>query len=161
MNAALDNARSLEVPLYIGEFTNFSLGGDARTLTDADMAQTAVSRVGEQNRVNWTFWAYVNPWRPMTIMDYTTNRPITVVKNALGDRTRRPEPTAAQPDPVASFTWSQHDGPHGDLQRSRVFGSRRDGDQLVVELRRRRERRGRHAQRIPTPRRAPTPSSSR
>ena len=39
-NAALANANAWTVPLYIGEFTNFSLGVDARQLTDATMAQT-------------------------------------------------------------------------------------------------------------------------
>ena len=40
MNAALDNANAWRVPLYIGEFTNFSLGVDARQLTDATMVET-------------------------------------------------------------------------------------------------------------------------
>ena len=42
---------SWKVPLYIGEFTNFSLGVDARTLTDATMAQTKrLPRVGQAER---------------------------------------------------------------------------------------------------------------
>ena len=103
MNAVLSNARAWRVPLYIGEFTNFSLGVDSRDLTDADMAQTRLFLDwAKQNGVSWTFWAYCNPWRPMTMMDYSTNRPISVVKNALDSGLDGP----AGPNqlPVASFT---------------------------------------------------------
>ena len=62
MNAVLNNARAWGVPLYIGEFTNFSLGVDARNLTDADMAQTRLFLDwAKQNGVSWTFWAYLQP----------------------------------------------------------------------------------------------------
>jgi hypothetical protein len=30
-----------------------------------------------------SFWAYVNPHRPMTAVEYTDNKPIAVVINAL------------------------------------------------------------------------------
>ena len=101
-NAVQANASAWGVPLYIGEFTNFTLGVDARQLTDADMAQTnAFLSWAKQNHVSWTFWAYVNPYRPMTVIDYTTNQVIPVVKNALD--TGRDFPVSNAP-PVASFT---------------------------------------------------------
>ncbi len=104
VNAMLANARAWNVPLYIGEFTNFNLGVDARQLTDAQMAQTkAFLSWAKLNRVNWTFWAYVNAYRPMTVVDYTTNQAIPVVKNALATGLDEPGPPANQP-PVASFT---------------------------------------------------------
>ena len=103
VTAVLNNARAWGVPLYIGEFTNFSLVDDARNLTDADMAQTRLFvDWAKQNRVNWTFWAYSNPWRPMSMMDYATNRPITVVKNALDSGLDGP--AGPNQPPVASFT---------------------------------------------------------
>ena len=37
----------------------------------------------KQNRVSWTFWAYVNPYWPMTVVNYATNQAIPVVKHAL------------------------------------------------------------------------------
>ena len=108
VNAVLSNARSWGVPLYIGEFTNFSLGVDARNLTAADMAQTRLFvDWAKQNGVSWTFWAYSNPYRPMTMNDYATNRPITVVKDALDSGLDGP-PGPNQP-PVASFTSSVND----------------------------------------------------
>ena len=67
------------------------------------MAQTkAFLTWAKQNRVSWSFWAYVNPWRPMTFIDYATNEAIPVVKSAL----RTGLDDAAQPnqDPVASFS---------------------------------------------------------
>ena len=108
MNAVLNNARAWGVPLYIGEFTNFSLGVDARNLTDADMAQTRLFLDwAKQNGVHWTYWAYSNPYRPMTMMDYATNRPITAVKNALD--TGLDGPAGPNQPPVASFTSSVND----------------------------------------------------
>ena len=108
MTAVLNNAKAWRVPLYIGEFTNFSLGVDARNLTDADTAQTRLFVAwAKQNGVNWTFWAYSNPWRPMTMMDYATNRPITVVKSALD--TGLDGPAGPNQPPVASFTSSSND----------------------------------------------------
>ncbi|MGZ6779536.1 MAG: cellulase family glycosylhydrolase, partial [Mycobacterium sp.] len=103
-NADLANANAMHVPLYVGEFTNFTLGVDARQLTAADMAQTKLFLSwAKQNHVNWTFWAYVNPYRPMTVIDYTTNQAIMVVKQALD--TGLDTQTANLP-PVASFTSS-------------------------------------------------------
>jgi PKD repeat protein/aryl-phospho-beta-D-glucosidase BglC (GH1 family) len=103
MTAVLNNARAWGVPLYIGEFTNFTLGVDARNLTDADMAQTRLFLDwAKQNRVSWTFWSYLSPYRPMTMMDYATNRPITVVKNALD--TGLDGPVGPNVPPVAAFT---------------------------------------------------------
>ena len=83
-NAVLANANAWQVPLYIGEFTTFSLGVDARQLTNASMAQTKTFLAwAKQNSVSWTFWAYVNPYWPMTFLNYQTNQPIPVVKDAL------------------------------------------------------------------------------
>jgi PKD repeat protein len=108
MTAVLNNARAWRVPLYIGEFTNYSFGVDARNLTDADMAQNRLFLDwAKQNGVNWTFWAYLSAWRPMTMMDYATNRPITVVKNALD--TGLDGPAGPNQPPVASFTSSAND----------------------------------------------------
>ena len=101
-NAVQANASTWAVPLYIGEFTNFTLGVDARQLTDADMAQTvAFLSWAKQNHVSWTFWAYVNPYRPMTVIDYTTNQVLSVVLNALETGQDLPGSNAS---PVASFT---------------------------------------------------------
>ena len=101
-NTVLANANAWGVPLYIGEFTNFSLGVDARQLTDAAMAQTkAFLSWAKQQRVSWTFWAYVNPYRPMTVVDYTTNQAIPVVKNALDTGLDLPGSNAP---PTAAFT---------------------------------------------------------
>ena len=80
----LANANAWKVPLYIGEFTNFSLGVDSRQLTNATMAQTrAFLAWAKQYQVSWTFWAYVNPYWPMTFLNYQTNQPIPVVRDAL------------------------------------------------------------------------------
>ncbi len=80
----LENATDWRVPLYVGEFTNFTLGVDARQLTAADMEQTRRFLTwAKANRVHWSFWAYVNPYRPMTVVDYTTNQSIEVVRTAL------------------------------------------------------------------------------
>lgn len=83
-NAALDNARRWRVPLYIGEFTNFTLGLDARTLTDADLAETRkFLSWAKTNDVSQTFWAYVNPYRPMMVVEYTNNQPVPAVQSTL------------------------------------------------------------------------------
>ena len=83
-NVVLANANTWKVPLYIGEFTTFSLGVDSRQLTNASMAQTkAFLAWAKQNNVSWTFWAYVNPYWPMTFLNYQTNQPIPVVRDAL------------------------------------------------------------------------------
>ena len=104
-DAALANARAWGVPLYMGEFTNYNLGVDARTLTDADMAQTKLFlEWAESHAVSWTFWAYVNAYRPMTLMNYTTNQPIPVVQNALA--TGLDGALGPNRQPVASFTSS-------------------------------------------------------
>ena len=104
-NAALANARAWGVPLYMGEFTNYTVGVDARTLTDADMAQTKLFlEWAESHAVSWTFWAYVNAYRPMTLMNYTTNQPIPVVQNALA--TGLDGALGPNRQPVASFTSS-------------------------------------------------------
>lgn len=105
MSAVLNNARSWGIPLYIGEFTNFSLGVDARNLTDAEMAQTRLFVAwAKQNGVSWTFWSYCSAYRPMTMMDYETDRPITVVKNSLD--TGLDGPVVPNVPPVAAFTSS-------------------------------------------------------
>ena len=102
MTAALDNATAWRVPLYIGEFTNFSLGVDARQLTDATMVETGkFLSWAKSHRVSWTFWAYVNGYMPMTIIDPTTNQVIPVVKRGLDAGLDTPSSNAP---PVASFT---------------------------------------------------------
>ena len=104
-NAGLANARAWGVPLYMGEFTNYTLGIDSRLLTDADMAQTKLFLDwAEGHGVSWTFWAYVNGYRPMTLMNYTTNQPIPVVQNALA--TGLDGALGPNRQPVASFTSS-------------------------------------------------------
>ena len=81
------------VPLLIGEFTNFTLGMDARQLTDSDMAQTrSFLSWAKEHGVSWTFWAYVNAYRPMTVVDYSTNQAIPVVKLALDAGLDTPDP---------------------------------------------------------------------
>ncbi len=83
-NAVLANANAWQVPLYIGEFTTFSLGVDARQLTAASMTQTkSFLAWAKQNQVSWSFWAYVNPYWPMTFASYQTTQPLPVVKEAL------------------------------------------------------------------------------
>ena len=51
--------------------------------------------------MSWTFWAYVNGYMPMTIIDPTTNQVIPVVKRALDAGLDGPTSNAP---PVASFT---------------------------------------------------------
>lgn len=83
-NAVLANAAAWGVPLYIGEFTNFTLGIDARALTADQMVQTGkFLSWAKQHQVSWTFWAYVNPYRPATLLDYTTNQVLPVVQHTL------------------------------------------------------------------------------
>lgn len=83
-NADLANARAWKVPLYIGEFTNFTKGVDATTLTDADMAQTkSYLSWAKTNGVSWTFWSYVSTYRPMVVINYVNNQAIEVVRAAL------------------------------------------------------------------------------
>ena len=83
-NAALANARAWRVPLYIGEFTNFTRGVDATTLTAADMEQTRrFLSWAKTNGVSWTFWSYVSTYRPMVVINYATNQAIEVVRAAL------------------------------------------------------------------------------
>jgi aryl-phospho-beta-D-glucosidase BglC (GH1 family)/PKD repeat protein len=102
VNAALANATAWRVPLYLGEFTVFSLGVDARQLTDAAMAETNEFLAwAKANRVSWSFWAYANPYMPMTVIDVNTNQAIPVVQRSLA--TGLDQSTTNQP-PVASFT---------------------------------------------------------
>ena len=71
-NVVHARAEAWGVPLLIGEFTNYTLGVDARQLTDSDMAQTrSFLSWAKEHGVSWTFWAYVNGYRPMTVVDYT------------------------------------------------------------------------------------------
>ena len=83
-NAVLTNAKNWKVPLYIGEFTNFTKGVDATLLTTADMAQTKLYLAwAKTNQVSWTFWAYVSTYRPMVVINYVNNQAIAVVQAAL------------------------------------------------------------------------------
>ncbi len=83
-NAALARARAWKVPYYVGEFTIFSNDVDAGQLTNAQLAQTrAFLSWAKTNNVSWTFWAYVNYTRSMTVIDYTTNRVFPLVQGAL------------------------------------------------------------------------------
>jgi len=105
-NQLLANARAWGVPLYIGEFTNFSVGVDARQMTPSTMAQTRLFLDwAKTNRVSWTFWAYVNPYWPMAFQNYQTNQPIPVIRDALAtglDSTAPPPP----PPPPSADTWA-------------------------------------------------------
>jgi hypothetical protein len=84
VNKDLANAKAWNVPLYIGEFTNFELGIPAWNLTSADMVQTGkFVSWAKQNAVSWTFWAYANTSPPMNVIDYRTNKPIPVVVSTL------------------------------------------------------------------------------
>jgi aryl-phospho-beta-D-glucosidase BglC (GH1 family) len=101
---ALANARAWGVPLFIGEFTYFSRGKDANKLSESDLEQTAKFLTwAKANRVGWTFWAYVNPYRSMTVVDHTTNLPIPVVMAALGAGL---DSTGSNQAPIADFTSS-------------------------------------------------------
>ncbi|UDY36949.1 PKD domain-containing protein [Dermatobacter hominis] len=102
-NQLLANARAWKVPLYIGEFTNFSVGVDARQMTAATMAQTRLFLDwAKANRVNWTFWAYVNPYWPMAFQNYLTNQPIPVIRDALATGLDSPTDPPDPPDPPGS-----------------------------------------------------------
>ena len=101
-NVMLANATSWKVPLYIGEFTNFTFGS-ATNQTDATMAETDKFLAwAKTNKVNWTFWAYVNPYLQMTLVDPATNQPYPVIKNHLATGLD----TGANQSPTASFTKS-------------------------------------------------------
>jgi hypothetical protein len=83
-NAALANAKSWKVPLYMGEFTNFNTGVDARTLTDAQTGETRKFVAwAKQNNVSWTFWAYMATYTVTTMINYTNNSLILPVYRAL------------------------------------------------------------------------------
>ncbi len=84
VNAAWANATAWHVPLYIGEFTVFGPAVDARTLVDAGTTETREFLAWTRSHgVSWSFWAYVNAYRPMTVIDIDTNQVIAVVKRAL------------------------------------------------------------------------------
>jgi hypothetical protein len=101
---ALANARAWEVPLLIGEFTYFTRGKDANLLSESDLAQTAAFLAwAKAKRVSWTFWAYVNPFRAMTVIDHTSNLPIPVPKAVLDAGL---DTVGTNQTPVASFTSS-------------------------------------------------------
>lgn len=83
-NAALANARAWHVPLYIGEFTNITLGVPATQLTSADMAETAkFLSWAKTNGVSWSFWAYAGMSPQNYIIDYRTNLAVPVVRDTL------------------------------------------------------------------------------
>ncbi|MCW2525313.1 MAG: glycosidase [Pseudonocardiales bacterium] len=82
--ADLANATRWHVPLFIGEFTIFSLGTDASTMTDADMAQTEkFLSWAKKNKISWTFWSYTSATKSMVAVDYRTGRLIDVIQAAL------------------------------------------------------------------------------
>ncbi len=82
--ADLANARAWHVPLYVGEFTAFTKGVDVRQLTTAGLAETRkFVDWAKTNEVSHTFWAYVNPYRPMMIVEYTTNQVVPLVQATL------------------------------------------------------------------------------
>ena len=72
------------MPLYIGEFSNFTLKTDARLLTDSDMTETKkfLAWAKTQN-VSWSFWCYTQYHAVHVGVDYRTARPIPAVKAAL------------------------------------------------------------------------------
>jgi hypothetical protein len=83
-NAALANARAWNVPLYIGEFSNITLGIPAAELTTANMAETAkFLSWAKTNNVSWSFWAYGGMNPPNYIIDYRTNLAVPVVRDTL------------------------------------------------------------------------------
>lgn len=83
-NALLANARAWKVPLYLGEFSNFSLKPDARLFTDADMAETKeFLGWAKANNVSWTFWCYTQYGYVHVAVNYQTAQAIPVVKAAL------------------------------------------------------------------------------
>ena len=83
-NALLANATAWKVPLYIGEFSNFTLKTDARQLTDADMTETKEFLTWAKTKnVSWSFWCYTQYYPAHIAVDYQTARPIPVVTRAL------------------------------------------------------------------------------
>ena len=67
--------------MYIGEFSNFTLKSDARLLTDSDMAETKEFLAWAKTKnVSWTFWCYTQYHAAHIAVDYTTAKPIPVVK---------------------------------------------------------------------------------
>ena len=83
-NAALANARAWHVPLYIGEFTNITLGIPAAQLTSADMAETAkFLSWAKTNNVSWSFWAYAGMSPQNYVIDYRTNLAVPFVRDTL------------------------------------------------------------------------------
>jgi aryl-phospho-beta-D-glucosidase BglC (GH1 family) len=83
-NALLGNATAWKVPLYLGEFSNFTLKPDARLLTDSDMTETKEFLTWAKTKnVSWTFWCYTQYHVAHIVVDYETAKPIPVVKNAL------------------------------------------------------------------------------
>jgi hypothetical protein len=83
-NVLADNAAAWRVPLYLGEFSNFTLKPDGRQLTDADMGETREFLAWAKSRnVSWTFWCYTQYVSPFVAVDYTTAKPVPAVVNAL------------------------------------------------------------------------------
>ena len=80
----LANANAWKVPLYLGEFSNFTLKPDARQLTDADMTETKKFLAwAKANDVHWSFWCYTQWVAPHMAVDYSTGKAIPAVVNAL------------------------------------------------------------------------------
>ena len=72
------------MPLYIGEFSTFTLKTDARVLTDSDLDQTKKFLTwAKTNNVNWTFWCYTQYHPLHWVVDYRTAQPVGPVKRAL------------------------------------------------------------------------------
>jgi len=83
-NVLLANAITWKVPLYIGEFSNFTLKPDARQLTNADMTETKkFLSWAKANQVHWSFWCYTQWVAPHMAVDFATGRPIAPVVSAL------------------------------------------------------------------------------
>jgi aryl-phospho-beta-D-glucosidase BglC (GH1 family) len=145
MNAVLNNARAWGVPLYIGEFTNFSLKGDARNLTSPDMEQTRLFvDWAKRNGVSWTFWAYLNPYLPMTHDGLRDQPAYYRRKGRARHRARRDDrckPTAGR---IIHHFYQQ---PAGHVQRVGVFRLGWNRHFVVVELRGRPDRNRRQRQR--------------
>ena len=106
-DACLSQPRAAWVLPHNSVLPKFKPGCTLATSPIPTWRKHAFPGLAKQNGVSWTFWAYCNPWRPMTMMDYSTNRPISVVKNALDSGLDGP----AGPNqlPVASFTSSVTD----------------------------------------------------
>ncbi len=83
-NVLLANAVAWKVPLYLGEFSNFTLKKDARLLTSADMTETKKFLTwAKAKNVSWTFWCYTQWVAPFAAVDFTTGLPIPAVTAAL------------------------------------------------------------------------------